>query len=314
MPVHVNIDNFRAAETSRMFDDLGALSEGVNQWFHYRRPPSIENQPVIRMNRDTLYSAAIVDLEGGATLTLPDAAGRYMTAMVINADHYINRVFSEPGAHELTRGEFGSDFVNVTVRTFVDPGDPDDIAEVNRLQDQLTISAPASRPYTHPDYDVASLDATRDALLLLGQGVPGTDHMFGAKADVEPTRHLIGTALGWGGLPESEAYYYIDTEPREAGHYTFTLRDVPVDGFWSITIYNRDGYLEPNPYGAYNKNSVTSQPDPDGGITLNLAPEAGDLGNHLYVMDGWNYALRLYRPRPEVIDKTWVPPRPVPVG
>ena len=30
-------------------------------------------------------------------------------------------------------------------------------------------------------------------------------------------------------------------------------------------------------------------------------------------MDGWNYAIRLYRPRPEVLDGSWVPPVPEPV-
>jgi hypothetical protein len=30
---------------------------------------------------------------------------------------------------------------------------------------------------------------------------------FGRKADVDPVRHLLGTAWGWGGLPEEEAYY-----------------------------------------------------------------------------------------------------------
>lgn len=63
----------------------------------------------------------------------------------------------------------------------------------------------------------------------------------------------------------------------------------------------------------YSLNSVTAEADADGSITLDLAPEGGGLANHLYVMDGWNYALRLYKPRREVIDKTWTPPTPQPV-
>lgn len=310
MAVHVNADNFREAETARMFDDILKLGGGINQWSHYREPAGVDNQPVIRMNRDTVYSSAQVDISEGATVTLPDSGGRYMTVMAVNGEHYINRVFSEPGTYELTVEEHGTSFINLSARTFVDPADPVDVAEVNRLQDQLVIAANASRPYSHPEYDEASLTATRDALLALGTGIPDTDHMFGKASEVEPTRHLIGTALGWGGLPESEAYYYLETEPREAGRYTITLSDVPVDGFWSFTIYNRDGYLEPNPYDSYNLNGVTAEPEPDGSIVLNLAPEGEGLKNHLYVMDGWNYALRLYRPRPEAVDKTWTPPTP----
>jgi len=231
-----------------MFDNTLAMTGGVNRWAHVRKPTPIDAQPVIRMNRDTLYSGAVVDISEGGTVSLPEADGRYMTLTVINEGHYINRVFSNPGTYELTTEEFGSPFVNLTVRTFVDPSDEHDVATVNALQDAIGLDVKASRPFTHPDYDEASLAATREALLALGEGVPDTSKTFGSKADVEPTRHLIGTAVGWGGLPETEACYYVETEPRPAERYRFTLKDVPVDAFWSVTIHNRDGFFEANPY------------------------------------------------------------------
>ena len=312
--LQVNVDNFRQAETALMFDRQLAMTGGINRWFHYRTPTAVDAQPVIRMNRDTLYSGAVVDISEGGTISLPETGGRYMTLMVVNDEHYINRVFSQSGTYDLTTEELGSPFVNLVVRTLVDPSNEDDVAEVNTLQDAIGLDVNASRPFTHPDYDEASLAATREALLTLGKGVPDTDRTFGSKAEVEATRHLIGTAMGWGGLPETEAYYYIEAEPRPAGRYTFTFSDVPVDAFWSVTIYNRDGYLEANPYDSYSRNSVTSQPNADGSVTLNLAPTGDGLINHLYVMDGWNYALRLYKPRPSVLDKTWTPPTPQPVS
>lgn len=308
--VKVNVDNFRAAETALMYDNQLALSGGVNQWFHYRVPTSVDEQPVIRMNRDTLYSGAVVDISGGGTITMPEVGDRYQTVMVISQEHYINRVFSEPGTYQLTVEEHGSPFVNVVARTSVDANDPDDIAEVNRLQDELALDMGSANPFVHPDYDSESLKSTRETLLTLGKGIGNSDQTFGAPSKVEPTRHLIGTALGWGGLPEAEAYYYIETEPRQVGRYTFTLKVVPVDAFWSVTIYNKDGYLESNAYNSYNLNSATAQAGPDGSVTLNLSPDGEGLTHHLYVMDGWNYALRLYKPRPEVIDKTWTPPTP----
>ena len=62
-------------------------------------------------------------------------------------------------------------------------------------------------------------------------GTSGTpnDRTFGTGADVDPVRHLIGTALGWGGLPESQAYY-VAVEPRlPVGEYQLTFATVPVD-------------------------------------------------------------------------------------
>jgi hypothetical protein len=309
----VNVDNYVRAETATMFDNQLAMSGGVNQWIHFRVPTPVDQQPVIRMNRDTLYSGAVVDISGGGTVTLPDAEGRYMTLMVINEDHYINRVFSGPGTYELSVEDHKTPFVNVVVRILVDANDPDDIAEVNRLQDRVILNLNSENAYTHPDYDQVSFEATKDAILALGKGVPDTTSTFGKQSEVDPIRHLIGTATGWGGLPETEAFYFMETEPRPSGRYTFTLRDMPVDAFWSMGIYNSDGYYEANPYNSYNLNSITAEADPDGSVILNLAPEGEGLTNHLHVADGWNYALRLYQPQPAVLDKTWTPPTPQPL-
>lgn len=62
MSIHVNADNFARAETDRMFADIQRDAGGVNTFRHNREPASIDAQTVIRLNRDTLYSFAIVDL------------------------------------------------------------------------------------------------------------------------------------------------------------------------------------------------------------------------------------------------------------
>ncbi|WP_312010379.1 DUF1214 domain-containing protein [Bradyrhizobium cenepequi] len=46
------------------------------------------------------------------------------------------------------------------------------------------------------------------------------------------------------------------------------VRDIPVDGFWSLTVYNGEGYLQPNPSNACAVNSVTAKQAPDGSVTL----------------------------------------------
>jgi hypothetical protein len=314
--VKVNVDNFARAETARMFDEavLGYVDGKLATWAHNRVPTPIEHQPVIRMNRDTLYSMALLDLSKPATVTLPETHGRYRTVMILDEDHHVDTVFHEPGTYELTNDRAATRFVAALMRIFVDPANPDDIAEVNALQDATTLDAGATGPYEHPPYDEASRKTTFEALAALGNGLDDTARMFGSRAHTDPVRHLIGTAVGWGGLPETEAFYIIDTEPRTVAHYALTLRDVPVDGFWSMTIYDRDGFMHPNPYDSYSANNVTSVSDEDGSVTLHLAPEGDGLQNHLYVMDGWNYAFRLYRPRRVVLDGTWRLPQIERVG
>ena len=311
----VTADNFVRAETARMFDGavLARTGGALSTWLHYRAPMPIDQQDVIRMNRDTLYSGCVVDLSKGATLTLPETAGRYLSVMIVNEDHFINKVYHEAGTHELTMEEHGTRFVSPVMRIFVDPTDEADVKAVNELQDAVLIEAGSDGPYTHPEYDEPSRKKVFDAVASLNEGL-STERMFGAKADVDPVRHLVGTAVGWGGLPMTEAFYLIESEPREVGHFQLTLRDVPVDGFWSMTIYNRDGFMESNPYDAYSANNVTSDADVDGSVTLNLAPSNDGLTNHLYIMDGWNFIFRLYQPGPAVLDGSWKLPEIVRVG
>jgi hypothetical protein len=303
--VTVNVENFTRAETDRMFGGLQAEAGGVNRLHHSRAPVPLDHQTVIRMNRDTLYSLAVVDISQGATLTIPDADGRYTSVMVINQDHYVNRVFHDAGDYELTTAEFGSPYVAVGVRILLDPANPDDVAAVNALQDQFQLSANSAEPFSAPDYDEASLNATRQALLELARGLSGYDHAFGTKEAVDPVRHLLGTAAGWGGLPEQEAFYENVDLGLPVGEYQLTVRDVPVDAFWSISLYNADGFFEPNDRNANSVNSITASPNDDGSITVSFGGCGGDRPNCLPIMEGWNYIVRLYQPHAEILDGSW---------
>ena len=311
-PVIVNADNFVRAETAAQFDRIVKMAGGVNRFLHLRGPTPLDQQTVIRMNRDTIYSAAMVDISKGATLTVPDAGDRYMSIMVVNEDHYINKVIHEPGEHELTVKEFGTPYVSLAVRTLVDASDPEDIRKANALQDQLKIKAASAKPYTHPDYDKESYKTTYDALLVLGRGMADARATFGSKEDVEPIRHLLGTAWGWGGLPEEEAYY-LNVEPNlPVGAYQLTFRDVPVDAFWSVSLYNKEGFFDPNDQDAYSVNSLTGTPNEDGSFTIHFGGDSKSV-NHLPIAEGWNYTVRLYQPRKEILEGTWKFPEVKPV-
>lgn len=312
MAIIVDVDNFVRAETDRMFAGLVARAGAVNRWSHRRSLTSVEQQDVIRMNRDTLYSSAVVDVAEGAMVSIPDAAGRYLSVMVVDQDHYVTSILHDAGEHLLKPDEFVSRHVGLAVRVLVDPSDAEDVEVANRVQDQLGLVASSDEPFVMPDYDEASFDAIRAALLRLGDANGGVGRgAFGRRGHVDPVRHLIGTAIGWGGLPESEAVY-LGGSRLPLGRYSMIVRDVPVDAFWSISVYNEDGFFEPNEYGLYNVNSVTSHRDPDGSWTVHFGTGTPDMPNYLPIMEGWNYVVRLYRPRPEVVSGDWTFPVPVP--
>ena len=312
--VLVTTDNFVRAESDRMLSDLMHAAGGINQWGHNRVPTSLDQQTVVRMNRDTLYSFAVVDLAGGADLTMPEGGDRYVSLMVVNQDHYINRVFHHAGEHHLTVEDFDTRYVLLAMRVFVDPNDPSDLAAANLIQDGLAVSAASSEPLVLADYDQESFAALRHAAAELGRFMPEFSGAFGTRESVDSLKHFVGTAVGWGGLPEEEAFY-LNVDPHlPLGEYRIVVRDVPVDGFWSISLYNSEGYFEATDTGACSVNQITAQSEADGSIVVHLGACDDDRPNCLRIMDGWNYTVRLYQPQPAVLDGSWTFPSAEPVA
>jgi hypothetical protein len=307
-PIKVTVDSFVRAETARMMTGLVAAAGGVNRFHHVRVPTPLDQQAVVRMNRDTLYSYAVVDLAEGAVVTLPDAGGRYLSVAILDQDHYTHQVLHAPGEHTVDLGPDGTRYATLMCRVLADPADADDVAAAGAVQDDLSRTAGSAQPMAMPDFDEESFDAVRSALLALGRTLPGATGMFGTKASVDPVHHLIGTAMGWGGLPESEAFYVTVEPGLPVGEYRIVVRDVPVDAFWSISVYNADGFFEASDDGGCSLNQFTAAREPDGSVTIHLGSCSGGQRNCLRVMDGWNYTVRLYRPRPEVLDGTWTFP------
>lgn len=316
MPIIVTNDNFVRAETDRMFAGLQAAAGGVNMWNHYRLPTPIDQQTVIRMNRDTLYSLAVVDASSGATLVVPESGERYLSVMVIDEDHYVKRIFHEPGTYHLTAEEIGTPYAAFGARVLLDENDPADLDRVHAIQDGLSLEVGSGTPFVMPDYDEPSFTATREAILdevrRVGLG-SGTHGMFGDRDEVDARQHLLGTAAGWGGLPETEAFYFSEEPHLPVGAYQLTAKDVPVDAFWSISLYNAAGFFEENQLGAYSVNSITGAKNADGSVTVRFGGDES-LPNCLPLTEGWNYLVRLYRPRPEILDGTWKFPGLEPVG
>ena len=134
-----------------------------------------------------------------------------------------------------------------------------------------------------------------------------TGARFGTRDEVNPIAHLIGTAVGWGGNPEYAAIY-IGAYPKANDGvtvHTLTVKDVPVDGFWSISVYNDKGFFEKNDLNAYSLNNLTAKPNADGSFTIHFGGCDGKAPNCLPIVKGWNYVARLYRPRKEILDGTW---------
>jgi hypothetical protein len=315
--VPVTADNFTRAETDSYFANIVKNADGVGKFFHRREIEPVDNQIVIRGNRDTVYSATVFDLDAGpVTVTLPQAGKRFMSLIVIDQDQYTPAVYYG-GSHSFNRQQIGTRYLMLALRTFVDPSDPEDLKKVHALQDAVKISQPSPGTFEIPKWDPATHKKVKDALLVLYATVPDQNRMFGTKAQVDPVRRLIGSAGGWGGNPESEAKYLNVNPSQNDGKtvYKLIVKDsVPVDGFWSVTLYDADGRFQKNEHDAYSVNNLTGKKSADGSIVIQFGGCDGKIPNCLPTMPGWNYMVRLYRPRPEILKGKWKFPQAQPVG
>ncbi len=272
--VPVTVANFKRAESDLYFGNIVKLG-GFGKLYHYRTPTPIEDQQVVAMNRDTLYSGGVFDLDASpVTITLPDTGKRFMSLLVITEDHYAPPVVYAPGTYTIDKAMTGTRYVMLAIRTFVNANDPADIKAANALQDKMEIKQASIGEFKVPNWDPVSQGAIRDHAV------------YNA---VYPTANDGNTV------------------------YKLTVKDVPVDGFWSISVYNAKRYFEKNPLDSYSVNNVTAKPNPDGSYTIQFGGCAKETPNCLFTPAGWNYNVRQYRPRKEIIEGSWVFPKAEPV-
>jgi hypothetical protein len=311
----VTIYNYVRAESDRQFAGYAKLG-AFGRIHHNRKAYDIDHQITIRANRDTLYSFGVFDLEAApVTIILPDTHGRYMSLHMINEDHYMKPVMYAPGTYKFSKRKVGTRYVLFIIRTFADPNDPADMKAAHALQDQIVFKQKRKGKLELPNWDEKQIAKLREALQVLTATVKDSSALFGWKGEVDPISHLMGAAVGWGGLPKEAAFYVNVTPEKNDGKTPYVLnvpQDVPIDGFWSVTVYNKQGFMEKNPYNAYSFNNVTARKNPDGSVTIHFGgdPKAD---NFLPITDGWNYIVRLYRPRKEILSGEWKFPAPQPV-
>ena len=316
-PILVTADNFVRAESDRYF---GVVEKegGFGKLNHRRALMPIDKQTVVRTNLDTLYSTALFDLDAGpVTITLPDAGKRYRAMLMVTEDHYMPMILHDAGSYTFDRKQFDTRYVLAEFRTFVDPNDPKDIEQVHALQDAIKINQPGGPGRLElPNWDQASLKKVRDALLVLNSTLPDLRRASGLPGQVDPVRHLIATASAWGLNPDQEAIYLNVTPTRNDGTiiHRLSVKDVPVDGFWSIIVYNAEGYVPPNSLNFYTLNNITAQKGADGSVAVQFGGCDGKIPNCIPIVKDWNYMVRLYRPRAELINDTWKFPEARPVN
>ncbi|WP_435157501.1 DUF1214 domain-containing protein [Haladaptatus sp. DFWS20] len=288
---------------------------GFGQFNHIRSLTPIEDQFTIATNRDTLYSLGVFDLTEPVTITKSDTGDRYQSMNVQNEDQYGKMCVYDPGEYTITQDLIETRYAGALIRTFVDPDDPADVKQARKFQDGIGVEQASTGSFEIPNWDQQSFKQLDDALNRVVLTMNNHSGAYGDVGQVDPVKFFIASPSGWTGVPEpSEALFFLKVPAQNDGEtpYKLTVKDVPVDGLWSISVYNREGYFEENKYDAYSINNVTAERNANGSVTIHIDGDP-DQKNFLYTPEGWFYYVRLYQPRKPIINGSYQFPEDEPV-
>jgi hypothetical protein len=142
----------------------------------------------------------------------------------------------------------------------------------------------------------------------------GTDTF--TRTSVAKTNILVNAPL-------ETKYFYQDLDAsggrlNSANRYTVTFargQTPPVDGFWSLTLYNAEHFFAPNDLKRYSvgTKNKTLVANADGSLTIYVQadpPPEAQRANWLPAPKGSDYSLfmRAYWPKTAIIDGSWTPP------
>jgi hypothetical protein len=310
--IPVTLENYKVAESDFAFGGTVKLG-GENKLIHLPvKEFDLSKQVVVRMNQDTVYSGAVVDVSKGASISLPKTDGRYMSAQITQNDHYVNDVFIGTGTYQI-ESDTDSDFVMVSVRTEIELNDPADAEKVVALQQAIKLNVEGDKVFKQPNYNMDQLVKLRVRLANEALALDSLNNMQGARGTVDDHLHLLGTAAGWGLLPDANARYigYVQEGGDGTGCYRANYKIPPFNepGFFSITMYDAEGWMF-NEKAILNKNNITF--NEDGSFDANFGECGNNAANNLPITKGWNFIMRVYEPKLDQLE-TYKLPTPVKV-
>jgi hypothetical protein len=289
-PTIVTQDNFPQAYTNMRLGKIVQKAGGVNKFFEMPVPPSEpEKQFVVRMNRDTFYSVAVVDMSSGDVyVNIPNKSNKYVSTQVVDENHETQRMIYGSGRHKITAK---TDHAFVIVRAL------DDNARRN-----LSIEAGSAEPFELQEWDMASFHAVDKAGNIDFSNGYDQSKAFGNKESGQTDyMNYVGCAGGWGGAMVEDNIYQTSPYFDANSCYETTFVDPKAKSFWSATVYNADGRM------FNDKANISSEMNPaknaDGTYTLRFGCKGQP--NNIPTVEGnttgkFNVLMRHYNPSEQV--------------
>jgi len=317
-----------------------------NTWALGAEPALVKagEDKVVRMNNDTYYKLAFVDLgKGPAILSSKNPSKARFSSFQLMDDRNVNfrNLIHPAGVFTMYHGatpeglrgkaiESPSRWVAIIVRVEVkDKNNAKDVAAAKAVFNGIGLEAP--KLDKAPRLDLLSgfdKKVAKEALRRIDETFTSTPirELVAGPEDVPRKVSYLQLAAGtkgaWGGPVTSHSAYetlFTDKNGKKMlgknGTYTITTKAPQVDAFWSLTVYDteRGGYFHPNKQNKYHINNTTAVKNKDGTVTFLFKQkcEPGDV-NCLEVPAGqFDIAARYYLPSRDVQSGKWTIAKPV---
>ncbi|PKI16201.1 DUF1254 domain-containing protein [Colwellia sp. 12G3] len=278
---------------------------GVNKFLHKRDLSPTDNQPVVRMNRDTYYSLAVIDVSKGATITIPEIPkGKYVSVQPVTEDHRTQAMGYGAGKYSLSTHTGTHLYVVIRLDSSISATD------ARAIQDKMVISAKSTNAFTAAPINKKSFTEVEDALkaqmgpMVKRDGINALTGMFtdprdSSKELFTQEKYQIGAAVGWGGAQMKDNIYEVSGNYPADKCYQATFEDPKNKAFWSFTVYNKKGFMF-NDLANLNTNTATT--NADGTYTLSFGC-GSDAINNIKTSNPsgvFNLAVRHYMPSDRV--------------
>jgi hypothetical protein len=225
--VPVTWENFPRSQIHLMMENI-VEQGGFGEFYHFQTIVGPDVRIAALPNRDTIYSVGVFDLTEPVIITKPDTGDRHQSMVVMDEDAYVKEAYHDPGEYTLTQDGVGTRYVWVMVRTFVDPNDPNDVATVHELQDELAVSQDSTGTFEIPNWDRQAHDELFAALVTVMKTMEDFSGAYGDVGEVNPVKYLLASVTP-SGVPEPETIYLQRVPDQNDGDtpHTLTVNDVP---------------------------------------------------------------------------------------
>ena len=300
----------------------GGESEANNKWHHHKTLMKLDAQPAPMMNRDTVYSFAVLDARGDIEITLPESDGRYMSLQIVNHNHVTYKVFYGSGTYRIPASGT-SDFIVANVRMQVSSTDPEDVKKANALQDQLQVkhlNGYQPESYQGTNWNMNDFKKIHKHYVEVAnkEGIQGT--MGTVEQPVSTEDRNRGVSIAAGLLPDEDAIYLTAKYSFDKGTAVKATYEIPelADpklGFYSLTIYGDDQFLHTDKGSTINNQEIKLNPDGKSfDIYYTREDNFGTYDNELLIpTDEFWITFRIYMPGETVAKQGYDLPIPKPV-